>query len=561
MGGSLLPSALGWWVAAVVALLALAAEACGGGNDGSSGDATASPTATGTPSGDETPSGTPTPAGTTTVDDASDGLIVLEGVFEKGLEHSAFYPEVECPVGAERYWVSWLPESRFDGRIEEQTGTAPFGGPFAEPDVRAFAVTIRGELSQRGDFGHLGQYPREVTVHELIDAALLSGCDDNGDGSGSGGGAVPLLPTSPPPVLAAGGDSEVALGLGSYCWTAGSGQPGLCADTIGIITNAVPLVVTRGETVELTTSLDLAGATQLGVRVQPPGGAPIASGAGWLAWTPSTTSAPLDVRVGPPGATFVADLAPGRYVVALFVAVAQGDAGYGLLLEVETAPPSPSIEALELGDPALLAVGRDVGIVGGSDVLTFAAVSQDSRCPTDAVCVWAGEAVLAFVLHEDGLAIGRSIAVSPDGSAAAVLGSYRLTVLDVGPEATTAGSIAQSDYRATVVLERARSQPAGSGVRGVVTLGPLCPVQREDQPCPDRAFVATLVLRDASGSELDRVTSGVDGSYQIAAAPGVYVLDPQPLDGRPLPHVGPIDVAVEAGAWTTVDVAYDSGIR
>lgn len=76
-------------------------------------------------------------------------------------------------------------------------------------------------------------------------------------------------------------------------------------------------------------------------------------------------------------------------------------------------------------------------------------------------------------------------------------------------------------------------------------------------PCVRRDARAARRL----GSELGRVTSGVDGSYQIAAAPGAYVLDPQPLDGRPLPHAGPIDVAVEAGAWTTVDVAYDSGIR
>ena len=124
-----------------------------------------------------------------------------------------------------------------------------------------------------------------------------------------------------------------------------------------------------------------------------------------------------------------------------------------------------------------LVAGCLTEIAGSSDVLTFVAVAQDSRCPSDAVCVWAGEAVLAFVLHEDGLASGRSIAVSPGASAAAVLGSYRLTVLDVQPEATTAGQIAQSDYRATVALERAGSPP-GSGVRGVVTLGPLCPVQR-----------------------------------------------------------------------------------
>lgn len=90
---------------------------------------------------------------------------------------------------------------------------------------------------------------------------------------------------------------------------------------------------------------------------------------------------------------------------------------------------------------------------------------------------------------------------------------------------------------------------------------PLCPVLREDAPCPDRSFVATLVLRDATGSEVERVSSDLDGSYHIAVAPGAYVLDPQLLDGRQLPHAGPIEVTVATGAWTTLDVAYDSGIR
>jgi hypothetical protein len=158
--------------------------------------------------------------------------------------------------------------------------------------------------------------------------------------------------------------------------------------------------------------------------------------------------------------------------------------------------------------------------------------------------------------------ITRSIAVSPGGSASAFLYEFRLTLLDVRPQPTTAGPIAQSDYRVTVRLDRVPMPSAGSGVWGTVTLGPLCPVQREDQPCPDRSLAATIVLRDASGDEVGRATSGSDGRYQIAAPPGDYILDPQPLDGQQLPHAGPIEVTIEGGAyWALVDIAYDSGIR
>ena len=31
--------------------------------------------------------------------------------------------------------------------------------------------------------------------------------------------------------------------------------------------------------------------------------------------------------------------------------------------------------------------------------------------------------------------------------------------------------------------------------------------------------------------------------------------------GSPLPSAGPLEVAIESHAWTTLDVTYDSGIR
>jgi hypothetical protein len=39
-----------------------------------------------------------------------------------------------------------------------------------------------------------------------------------------------------------------------------------------------------------------------------------------------------------------------------------------------------------------LALGQSVAIAGTAQRVTFDAVTEDSRCPTDAVCVWAGNA-------------------------------------------------------------------------------------------------------------------------------------------------------------------------
>ena len=100
-----------------------------------------------------------------------------------------------------------------------------------------------------------------------------------------------------------------------------------------------------------------------------------------------------------------------------------------------------------------------------------------------------------------------------------------------------------------------------SGVRGLVTLGPNCPVVRSDTLCPDSPYEAELVVLDADGDEVKRVRSEQDGSYEVALKPGVYRMVPQSPPGLPLPFASEFAVTVRADEWVTVDIAYDSGIR
>ncbi len=102
---------------------------------------------------------------------------------------------------------------------------------------------------------------------------------------------------------------------------------------------------------------------------------------------------------------------------------------------------------------------------------------------------------------------------------------------------------------------------AASGIEGLVTIGPMCPVMQEDTPCPDQPFQATIVIEDEGGDEVATVESAEDGSFRIELAPGSYTLIPQsPNPGAP-PHAGEQQVEVEAGAFTEVTIQYDSGIR
>jgi hypothetical protein len=103
-----------------------------------------------------------------------------------------------------------------------------------------------------------------------------------------------------------------------------------------------------------------------------------------------------------------------------------------------------------------------------------------------------------------------------------------------------------------------------SGVRGTVTAGPTCPVERvpPDPACAERPVGgAVLVVTGADGSELARTTSGADGTFSIDLAPGAYRLTAEPVEGL-MGTPAPMDFEVIAGEpMTELQVSYDTGIR
>lgn len=115
-----------------------------------------------------------------------------------------------------------------------------------------------------------------------------------------------------------------------------------------------------------------------------------------------------------------------------------------------------------------------------------------------------------------------------------------------------------------LVSEEGSPLPGETGVTGTVTAGPTCPVVTDppDPNCADRPVAgAVLVLVDAGGAEVARVTSAADGTFAVALAPGAYRLVPQPVEG--LMGTAPeIEFRVEAGEPTEeLLVVYDTGIR
>jgi hypothetical protein len=106
---------------------------------------------------------------------------------------------------------------------------------------------------------------------------------------------------------------------------------------------------------------------------------------------------------------------------------------------------------------------------------------------------------------------------------------------------------------ATVVLP-----DVGTGIAGLVLIGPQCPVVREGEECPDRPLAATIEVY--AGSRLvTTVTSGSDGVFSVALEPGTYRLVPLSPGGPVFASEETVDVLT--GETTRVLISYDSGIR
>ncbi len=103
--------------------------------------------------------------------------------------------------------------------------------------------------------------------------------------------------------------------------------------------------------------------------------------------------------------------------------------------------------------------------------------------------------------------------------------------------------------------------PPSSGIDGLVTIGPTCPVERIDTPCPDKPYQATIVVNDEGGNEVARGQSGEDGRFRIALAPGTYILAPRSSNQGGYPFAKEQQVEVRADAFTQLSIQFDSGIR
>jgi hypothetical protein len=115
----------------------------------------------------------------------------------------------------------------------------------------------------------------------------------------------------------------------------------------------------------------------------------------------------------------------------------------------------------------------------------------------------------------------------------------------------------------------AEAWPGGGGEGGGATglqvtavAGPVCPVERPGDPAcaPKPVPGATILVMDAAGQVLDKVTADAQGAAFIALDAGDYVIGAEGTSGM---MGGPDQqpVSIRAGRISQVTLLYDTGIR
>ncbi len=120
-----------------------------------------------------------------------------------------------------------------------------------------------------------------------------------------------------------------------------------------------------------------------------------------------------------------------------------------LLGACDESPSSPSVGG-PVNQTLTLAPGQTAIVTDTTLRIRFEGVSQDSRCPGDALCVWQGDATAVFSVADPQDPV--RVELKTDGPIAAV-GRYKLQMQALMPYPfSSLGPIDPADYRATVVV-------------------------------------------------------------------------------------------------------------
>jgi hypothetical protein len=182
---------------------------------------------------------------------------------------------------------------------------------------------------------------------------------------------------------------------------------------------------------------------------------------------------------------------------------------------MEGAEASPEVPArARVGIPFEISVNETAQVEGADIDVTFLNVTEDSRCPSDVVCIWAGQVTVVVGLSQNGTDLGRfnlTLGAGNSSMASQEVGSHTITLVGVQPYPISSQPTLPSEYVATLVLSgeggpaMARSvlvKAVGNSTEGPAITGFIASWSVDLQ-----TGVAIVVMRN-DGMSLSRVVAG-----------------------------------------------------
>ena len=110
-----------------------------------------------------------------------------------------------------------------------------------------------------------------------------------------------------------------------------------------------------------------------------------------------------------------------------------------------------TISQQELGQAFLMKIGESVTV--GDLRLTFRSVEGDSRCPVDAVCVWAGDGEIALKIEQGNKAAVAALHTTLEPKKTEWDG-YTIALVSLTPARKANTNVSSADYRAEILVTR-----------------------------------------------------------------------------------------------------------
>jgi hypothetical protein len=183
----------------------------------------------------------------------------------------------------------------------------------------------------------------------------------------------------------------------------------------------------------------------------------------------------------------------------------------------------------------------------------------DSRCPVDVQCIWAGEVKATVTFSLNGKSQIKTLTFS--GPEESIFGySVKFVRVTPGPRSSST-PVDKKEYVATFsIIKEALPVLQGEGaIRGTVTIGPMCPVVRVGEECPDKPYATTLLLQDQKGKTIKTIIVPENGQFELSVPVGSYIILPKV--NSIMPRAEAVSVSVFPGQVSSVTISFDSGIR